>query len=89
MSKSDSLVLFISVFLVAVCALVYELIAGAVSSYLMGNSVAQFSIVIGIFLSAMGAGSYLTKYFKENLIVWFALRLTRSWLRFRFMILVS
>lgn len=54
--------LLISVFLVATCGLIYELIAGALASYLLGDSVLQFSTIIGCYLFAMGVGSYLSKY---------------------------
>src|SRR5271157_2071108 len=59
--------LLAAVFVIAVCGLVYELIAAALSSYLLGGTVTQFSIVIGIFLTAMGVGSYLTRFFRKNL----------------------
>ena len=39
--------LLLSVFVVATCGLVYELVAGALASYLLGDSVTQFSTVIG------------------------------------------
>jgi spermidine synthase len=58
--------LIISVFVVASCGLAYELIAGALSSYLLGDSVLQFSTVIGCYLFAMGAGSYLSRYVKDE-----------------------
>ncbi len=58
--------LIISVFVVASCGLAYELIAGALSSYLLGDSVLQFSTVIGCYLFAMGAGSYLSKFVKDE-----------------------
>lgn len=48
--------LLLSVFLVATCGLVYELIAGALASYLLGDSVLQFSTVIGDYLFAMEIG---------------------------------
>lgn len=54
--------LLISVFLVATCGLIYELIAGALASYLLGDSVLQFSTIIGCYLFAMGVGSYLSQY---------------------------
>ena len=60
-------VLLFSVFCIAVCGLIYELLAGTVSSYLMGDSVYQFSIVIGMFVSSMGFGSYLTRFFDKKL----------------------
>ena len=50
-------VLFLSVFLIAACGLIYELIAGTLASYLLGDSVFQFSTVIGSYLFAMGIGS--------------------------------
>ncbi len=60
--------LLFSVFVIATCGLVYELVAGAVASYLLGDSVRQFSFVIGIYLFAMGVGSYLAKFLTRNLL---------------------
>lgn len=54
--------LIISVFIVASCGLAYELITGALASYLLGDSVLQFSSVIGCYLFSMGIGSYVSKY---------------------------
>ena len=54
--------LLTATFLVAVAGLIYELIAATVSSYLLGDSVRQFSLVIGIFLSAMGVGAWLSRF---------------------------
>jgi len=54
--------LLVSVFIVASCGLAYELIAGALASYLLGDSVMQFSTVIGAYLFAMGIGSWLSKH---------------------------
>lgn len=59
--------LLVSVFVIASCGLVYELIAGAQSSYLLGDSITQFSTVIGVYLFAMGVGSWLSKYLAKNL----------------------
>lgn len=53
---------------VALCGIVYELIIGTVSSYLLGNSVYQFSLTIGFFMFAMGIGSYVSRFFVGNLI---------------------
>jgi spermidine synthase len=63
-----SVVLFISVFLIAACGLIYELIAGTLASYLLGDSVLQFSTVIGSYLFAMGIGSYLSRYIARGLV---------------------
>ena len=63
--------LLLSVFIVASCGLAYELIAGALSSYLLGDSVMQFSTVIGTYLFAMGIGSWLSRFIERNLIARF------------------
>ena len=59
--------LLLGTFVIAVCGLVYELIAGTISSYLLGDSVFQFSIVIGLFMTAMGLGAYLSRYIEDGL----------------------
>jgi spermidine synthase len=59
--------LLASVFIVAACGLVYELAAGALASYVLGDSVLQFSTVIGTYLFAMGAGSWLSRFFERQL----------------------
>lgn len=64
-------VLFLSAFLIATCGLVYELVAGALASYLLGDSITWFSLVIGAYLSAMGIGSWLSKYVSGNLVARF------------------
>ncbi|MEM9463181.1 MAG: polyamine aminopropyltransferase [Myxococcota bacterium] len=52
---------------VATCGLVYELISATMASYLLGDSVTQWSLVIGVYLSAMGLGSWLSKYVVRRL----------------------
>lgn len=59
-------ILILSVFVVASCGLAYELIAGALSSYLLGDSVLQFSTIIGCYLFAMGVGAHLSKYVRDE-----------------------
>ena len=54
--------LLLSAFVVATCGLVYELLAGTLASYLLGDSVTQFSTVIGTYLFAMGVGSWCSRY---------------------------
>ncbi|HNW10723.1 MAG TPA: fused MFS/spermidine synthase, partial [Candidatus Rifleibacterium sp.] len=65
--------LLTAVFLVAVCGLVYQLLAGTISSYLVGDSVYQFSLVIGLFMSSMGLGSFLSRFINDKLHDWFVL----------------
>ena len=59
--------LLASVFVVAACGLLYELAAGALASYVLGDSVLQFSTIIGTYLFAMGLGSWLSRYFERQL----------------------
>ncbi len=60
--------LLTSTFLIAMCALAYELLIGSVSSYFLGNSITHFSITIGLFLSFMGVGSFLSKRIENMLL---------------------
>ena len=48
--------------MVASCGLAYELVASTVASYVLGDTVTQFSTVIGAYLTAMGIGSFLSRY---------------------------
>ena len=66
-----ALPLFLSVLLIAACGLIYELVASALASYLLGDSVTQFSTVIGTYLFAMGAGSWLSRYLGRGLVARF------------------
>ena len=59
--------LLASVFVIAACGLLYELAAAALASYVLGDSVLQFSTIIGTYLFAMGVGSYLSRFFDRQL----------------------
>ncbi|HYI00220.1 polyamine aminopropyltransferase [Hyalangium sp.] len=59
--------LFVTVLVIATCGLIYELIVGALASYLLGDSITQFSTVIGGYLFAMGIGSYLSRFLEKGL----------------------
>src|SRR5947208_14160314 len=72
------ILVFISVMLVSVCCLIYELVSGSLTSYLVGDSVFQFSTIIGTYLFAMGIGSALSRYVNRGLayrFVWIELLL--------------
>ena len=71
--RTRGLLLLGSVFAVAAAGLVYELIAGTLSTYLMGSSVLVFSVVIGLFLSAMGLGAWLAQFVRFGLVRAFVL----------------
>src|SRR5947199_3337749 len=63
--------LLASVFILAACGLVYELAAGTLASYLLGDSILQFSTVIGTYLFAMGVGSWLSRHLERQLVAQF------------------
>jgi spermidine synthase len=58
--------LFLNVVIIATCGLIYELLAATVSSYVLGDSVTQFSTVIGVYLFAMGIGSWASRYIEKD-----------------------
>ncbi|HYP52091.1 MAG TPA: polyamine aminopropyltransferase [Pyrinomonadaceae bacterium] len=60
-------ILFLNVLVIATCGLVYELLAGTLASYVLGDSVTQFSLIIGIYLFAMGVGSWLSRFIDSDL----------------------
>ncbi|MEB2325086.1 MAG: polyamine aminopropyltransferase, partial [Sorangiineae bacterium] len=55
------------VLVIATAGLVYELCIAAVASYVLGDSVTQFSTVIGVYLSALGLGAWLSRFVDRNL----------------------
>lgn len=59
--------LFLNVFIIATCGLVYELVAGTLASYVLGDSVTQFSTCIGVYLFALGVGAWLSGFLDRNL----------------------
>ena len=63
--------LMFTTFVISGCSMVYELLISSVSSYLLGDSILQFSITIGLYMCAMGLGSYLSKFVKTQLFDWF------------------
>jgi spermidine synthase len=60
-------VLLTLVLVIATAGLVYELTMAAVASYLLGDSVRQFSLVIGVYLSALGVGAHLSRHVGKRL----------------------
>jgi spermidine synthase len=63
--------LLASVFVVAACGLLYELAAGTLASWLLGDSVLQFSTIIGVYLFALGVGSFLSRFVERQLVATF------------------
>lgn len=66
MSKKYRL-LMLTTLIISGCSMCYELIISAVSSYLLGNSMLQYSVTIGLYMSALGLGSYWSRFFNRKL----------------------
>jgi spermidine synthase len=60
-------VLFLNVLIIATCGLIYELLAGTLASYVLGDTVTQFSLIIGLYLSALGAGAWLSRFIDRGI----------------------
>jgi len=66
MSKKNYLIL--TTLIVGMCSIMYELLISTVSSYFLGNSIKQFSLIIGVYMAAMGVGAFLAQFIKGNLL---------------------
>lgn len=66
MNDAPLVLLYLNVLIIATCGLVYELLAGTLASYVLGDSVTQFSLIIGVYLSALGAGAWVSSFVKTN-----------------------
>jgi spermidine synthase len=67
-NKTKSIILLGSLLVLSACAILYELLISTVSTYLLGSSVLHFSITIGLFLSFLGVGAYLSRFLSEPLL---------------------
>lgn len=67
-STKESLVLYFAMFVMGACGLAYEYTLSKVASDILGNSVRQWAVIIGVMMFFMGVGSDLQKYFKSNLV---------------------
>ncbi len=67
-SSKESFILIVSTFIAGLCSIIYELLISTVSSYFLGDSIRQFSITIGLYMAAMGFGSYISRLINKNLL---------------------
>ena len=58
-----------SMFATGATGLVLEYIQGTVGTYILGNSIEQYSIVIGLMLFMMGVAAKVQKYFNDELLI--------------------
>ncbi len=70
-SRRDVWVLTYAVFGAGLCSIVYELLIATTVSYFEGDAITYFSLTIGLYMAAMGAGAYLSKAITRDLLAWF------------------
>ena len=64
----DQRLLLFSIFIIAGCSLIYELLISSLSTYLLGSGVVHYSVTIGLFLFFMGIGAWLAQYRRTKLL---------------------
>lgn len=72
-SGKEAPILLTSLLIISACAIFYELLISTISTYLLGSSVLHFSVTIGLFLSSMGLGAFVSKYIETDLLKKFIL----------------
>ena len=65
---ADQRLLLFSIFIIAGCSLIYELLISSLSTYLLGSGVVHYSVTIGLFLFFMGVGAWLAQYRRTKLL---------------------
>lgn len=68
-AKLATLLLGLSIFFTGASGLVGEYILSTLSSYLLGNSIEQFSITIALMLGMMGIGGWVQKYIDDSYLL--------------------
>ena len=68
LNKSKKTYLIVTTLIVGMCSIMYELLISTTSSYFLGNSIKQFSLIIGFYMAFMGVGAYLAKFITKDLL---------------------
>ena len=67
--RSDTAVLYLSMFVMGGCGLAYEYTLSKMASDLLGNSARQWAVIIGVMMFFMGVGADLQKYFSNRRLI--------------------
>ncbi len=57
--------------IVSICGIIFEVLFGALGSYILGDGVKQYTLTISLFLTGMGIGASVSERVMKNLIVAF------------------
>jgi spermidine synthase len=66
--QKKSLILKLCLFATGVAGIMAEFVLSTLASYLLGNSIFQWSVIISLMLFAMGTGSYLSQHVRTHLL---------------------
>ncbi|MUK87559.1 polyamine aminopropyltransferase [Ornithinibacillus sp. L9] len=67
----QSKIIYWSSGIVSICGIIFEVLFGALGSYILGDGVKQYTLTISLFLTGMGIGASLSEKFMKNLIITF------------------
>lgn len=70
-SRKQSNAIYWASGIVSVCGIIFEVLFGAVGSYLLGDGVKQYTLTISLFLTGMGIGASISEKVTKNLILSF------------------
>ncbi|MGK7377168.1 polyamine aminopropyltransferase [Planococcus sp. 1R117A] len=57
--------------IVSICGIIFEVLFGALGSYILGDGVKQYTLTISLFLTGMGIGAYFSEKMTRHLIASF------------------
>ncbi|MCA0982486.1 polyamine aminopropyltransferase [Halobacillus yeomjeoni] len=57
--------------IVSICGIIFEVLFGALGSYILGDGVKQYTLTISLFLTGMGIGASISERVMKNLILTF------------------
>ncbi|WP_163526583.1 polyamine aminopropyltransferase [Halobacillus ihumii] len=57
--------------IVSICGIIFEVLFGALGSYILGDGVKQYTLTISLFLTGMGIGASLSEKVMKRLIITF------------------
>lgn len=57
--------------IVSICGIIFEVLFGALGSYILGDGVKQYTLTISLFLTGMGVGAYISENVTKHLIASF------------------
>ena len=65
-ARGRHLAVYASLLMIATSGLAYELALGAAESLLLGDPVVQFALIIGVYMTSLGAGAWASSLIRTN-----------------------